>query len=127
MYKLIKNSKKYWDFIRRLRNHKSNQSGFVEQVNITHLEQEKYMAKHNNDYYICLGDNQPVGFIGVIENDIRVCTDPMHQKRGVGKFMVDEIMKIHPNACAKIIINNTASVALFEKCGFKKKFFILER
>ncbi len=46
--------------------------------------------------------DNPIGYIGVIDNDIRVATHPDHQGKGVGSFMVNEIMKIHPNAFAKV-------------------------
>ena len=127
MYKLVKNSPLYWDFIKELRNNEENQKGFVEKVKITSDQQKKYMSKHNDDYYICLLNNIPAGFIGVIDKDIRVCTDPAHKKKGVGEFMVNEIMKIYPKAFAKIFIENIASIRLFEKCGFKKRYFILEK
>ena len=38
----------------------------------------------------------------MIEDDIRICTHPDYQKRGVGKFMLEEAYKIWPNAHAKI-------------------------
>ena len=41
--------------------------------------------------------------------------------------MVEEIMKSHPSAIAKIKIGNAASIKLFESCGFKKKYYLLER
>ena len=41
--------------------------------------------------------------------------------------MINEIMKIHPNAFAKVKLENKASLKLFESCGFKKKFYILEK
>ena len=36
-------------------------------------------------------------------------------------------MEIHPEAHAKVKIENTASLKLFEACGFKRKFYILEK
>ena len=41
--------------------------------------------------------------------------------------MINQIMTTHPTALAKVKINNEASLRLFEKCGFKKKFYILEK
>ena len=48
----------------------------------------------------------PVGYVGVVDNDIRVCTHPDFQGKGLGKFMIDEAMKIWPNAEAKVKKNN---------------------
>ena len=38
-----------------------------------------------------------------------------------------EITKINPFAHAKVKLDNEASLRLFEKCGFKKKFYLLEK
>ena len=63
-------------------------------------------------------DGKPVGYFGVIKNDIRICVHPDHQKKGVGKFLVNSCYKIWPNAFAKIKVNNESSKKLFESCGF---------
>jgi RimJ/RimL family protein N-acetyltransferase len=116
--KLVKNEKKYYEFIRNLRNDEENQKGFLENVHITSEQQNNYMLKHNDDYYICLKKETPVGYVGVVGNDIRVCTDKTHKKTGAGTFMLNEIIKLYPNATAKILKNNIASLKLFEKCNF---------
>jgi len=36
-------------------------------------------------------------------------------------------MKKYPKAVARVKIENEASLRLFKNCGFKKKFYILER
>ena len=36
-------------------------------------------------------------------------------------------MNEHPASEAKVKIENEASIKLFESCGFKKKYYILER
>ena len=127
MYRLVENEPRYWEFIRELRSDPRVQGGFVQQGRITVEEQQQYMREHGQHYYICLSDGIPSGFVGVIDGDIRVCTHPDFQKHGVGKFMINEIMKIYPQGFAKIKIANEASLRLFEGCGFKKKYFILEK
>jgi hypothetical protein len=78
-------------------------------------------------YRICLLDNEPAGFVGVIEDDIRVATDPKFKKMGIGKFMIEEIMKEFPTAFAKVKIENIASLKLFSSCGFVPKYTILHK
>ena len=39
---------------------------------------------------------------------------------GVGKFMINEIMKINPNAFAKVKLENEASVKLLNLAGLRK-------
>jgi len=122
---LVKNSPRHWGFIRKLRN--SARKGFIQQEHITEIQQAEHMLKYNNNYWVCVVDEKPVGYVGVIDNDIRVATHPEHQGHGVGSFMINEIMNLFPDAVAKVKLDNEASLKLFEKCGFKKRFYLLER
>lgn len=122
-----KGNKEYYEFIRLLRNDERVQDGFIERANITREQQEEYMKKYASNYFVCLYNNVPAGFIGEIDGDIRVATHPDYQKNGLGKFMVDELFKITQNVYAKIKIKNEASLNLFEKAGFEKKYYILEK
>ena len=124
---LVKNGPKFWEFIRHLRNMKEIRQGFIVQKDISAIEQAEYMLRHNNNYWVCLVDKQPAGYVGVIDDDIRVATHPDFQGHGVGSFMINQIMEIHPDAYAKVKLDNEASIRLFEKCGFKKKYYLLER
>jgi len=116
--KLVKNEEKYYEFIRLMRIHPENQKGFLEKVNITKEQQNDYMSKYGKYYYVCLENEIPLGYVGVVDNDIRICTDPSFQKKGIGLFMLNEIIKLYPKANAKILKNNIGSLKLFEKCGF---------
>ena len=124
---LVKCTKKYWEFVRILRNDDRVQSGFIKSSNITKDMQSAYMMMYSKFYRIALIDGKPAGYVGVIEDDIRVCTHPNYQGQGVGKFMINECMKIWPTAFAKVKMENEASIRLFESCGFTKKFFILTK
>ena len=124
---LVKNGPKFWEFIRNLRNTEGVREGFIQQKEITDIEQAEYMLIYNNNYWICLVDKQPAGYVGVIDNDIRVATHPDYQGKGVGSFMINQVMKMCPTAYAKVKLDNEASLRLFERCGFKKKYYLLER
>lgn len=118
--RLIKNEEKYYEFIRIMRTHKENISGFLEQVEITPEQQKKYMEKYKNNYYICIDENEtPLGWIGEVDDDIRLCTDPNYKGKGIGVFMLNELHRLHPNAHAKVLIDNEASNKVFLKCGFE--------
>ena len=123
--KLVDCSRQYWDFVMELRN--GLREGFVCQDLIEKEDHYKYMEKYSDHYYICLEGETPVGWVGSIDQDIRVATHPDHQKKGVGKFLINEIMVRHPDAFAKVKLDNEASLRLFESCGFKRKFYILEK
>lgn len=127
MLELVKNGPKFWEFIRHLRNMEGIKEGFIQQKEISSIEQAEYMLKHNNDYWVCLVDKQAAGYVGVIDEDIRVATHPDFQGQGVGSFMINQIMKVYPSAHAKVKLKNEASLRLFERCGFKKKYYWLER
>ena len=120
-------SHEYWEFVRQLRNNKKVQAGFIETKHISKTQQIEYMNKFHGDYRVCLIGENPVGYVGVIEDDIRICTHPDYQKRGVGKFMLEEAKKIWPNAHAKIKDSNLASKKLFESAGFELEFVIMKR
>lgn len=115
-----------WEFIRKLRNNPEVQSGFIENNYISKDDQAKYMGSNSKYYRVCLKKGIPVGYFGVIKNDIRICTSPQYQNQGIGEFMLKELKKIWPKANAKIKIKNKASQALFLKSGYSKTFIILE-
>ena len=125
--KLVGKNKEYSSFVRELRNNKEIKTGFIQQEHIAEAEHETHMTLYAYNYYVCLVDDQPAGYVGQIRNDIRVATHPDFQGKGVGKFMINELMKTHPESFAKVKIENEASIKLFEACGFKKKYYILEK
>jgi len=124
---LVKCEEKYWENIRQLRNMDGVKQGFIRQHHIKSREHKLFMQINNDCFYVCVDKEDFLGYTGVIDRDIRVATHPDHQKKGVASFMINEIMKIHPDAFAKVKIDNEASLRLFESCGFKKKYYILEK
>jgi len=118
MFTLVKNNENYYEFIRELRFHPKNIHGFLEKTPVTKEQQFEYMNKFGKYYFICLFKKTPIGFVGVVKNDIRICTHPEFKKKGVGLFMLLEIIKLFPKAKAKILKNNTESINLFKKAGF---------
>lgn len=124
---LVECSPQYWEFVRVLRNDERVLDGFIKSVHITEEMQQSYMSNHSQFYRIALVDGKPAGYVGVIDDDIRVCTHPDFQGKGVGKFMINKCMEIWPTAFAKVKLDNEASMKLFEACGFTKKFYILTK
>ena len=125
-FKIVHNHEKYHEFMRLLRNDSRVKKGFIEQKKVTKDQQKKYMKKFGKNYFICLINEKPAGYIGVIENDIRVATHPDFQGKGVALFMAKFIKKKFKNAQAKIKVENTASLKLFKKAGFKLKYYLYE-
>jgi ribosomal protein S18 acetylase RimI-like enzyme len=117
----------YWEHVLTLRNHKIVKKGFIQQEDITWETHEQYMKEYHKYYRICLIDEKMVGYVGSIDGDIRVAVSPNHQGKGIGKTMIESIMQEYPSSEAKVKMENEASIRLFEACGFKKKYYILER
>ena len=116
---LVQCTQQYWEFVRLLRMDERVINGFVETIPITADQQTAYMIKNAQYYRIALVDGKPAGYVGVIKEDIRVCTHPDFQGLGVGKFMINECTKIWPTSYAKVKHGNTASDKLFLACGFE--------
>tara|TARA_R110000824_G_scaffold8429_13_gene38272 strand:+ start:13047 stop:13439 length:393 start_codon:yes stop_codon:yes gene_type:complete len=126
-FKMVPNESKYYRFISDLRCDPRVQGGFIETVNkISDEDQSIYMNSHGGEYFICLYDNKPIGFVGSVDGDIRICVLPEYQRMGVGKFMLKHIIKEFPESHAKIKIDNEASQRMFEDCKFLKKYYIYE-
>ena len=122
--KLVECKREHWEFLRGLRN--SLKEGFVCQSEVPEEEHERFMGKNEKSYKVCLGDGEPVGFVGVINGDVRVGVDKRLQKQGVAKFMIKSLIESELDFYAKVKVNNEASIKLFESCGFIKKYYILE-
>ena len=125
MLELVENAPQYHEFMRLLRNNVEVQDGFLEFVTISPEQQKLYMQRYESRYFICLLDQQPCGYIGDIDGDIRVCVDPAHQGRGVASFMLQEFLQRRPECTARVKPDNHASLRLFEKAGFRVKWLQL--
>ena len=125
--KLVSCDKQYWDFVRVLRMDERVLDGFIEKMEITTEQQNAYMTKFSDCFRIALLNNEPVGYFGVIEDDIRICVHPDYQKKGIGKFLVEKCSKIWPNSLAKIKITNESSRKLFESCGYKLEYYLYKK
>lgn len=127
MVKLIDNQEKYWNFILQLRN--ENRFVFKNTEIITKEEHKSFMEKYGTSYKICLlkvdFEEVPVGFIGVVDGDIRLCVDSTYQRMGIGEFMLREILKDGKDYSTMIKVENEASLKLFKKCGFDVDFLYL--
>ena len=118
----------YWEFIRNLRNDIRVRDNFIQTAEIGREEHFQHMFRCSAHYSICLDSGEPVGFIRANQQgDISVCVIPEKQGNGIGSYLLRDLMERKPDSYAKIKIDNKKSVALFEGCGFEKKFYIMEK
>ncbi|GLR88146.1 GNAT family N-acetyltransferase [Bradyrhizobium iriomotense] len=108
----------YWEFVRDLRTGPETGKWFLQQAQITSQQQRTYMKLHWRNYFIAILEARPVGFVGSIDNDIRVCVHPDHWRRGIGRFLITELMQRFPHASARVKERNEAGNALFRSTGF---------
>jgi L-amino acid N-acyltransferase YncA len=116
---LVECTEQYWEFVRELRMDERVIDGFLKTTPITKEQQANYMSSNSQHYRIALVNRKPAGYVGVLNDDIRVCTHPDFQGLGVAKFMINECMNIWPTAYAKVKHGNEASSKLFLSCGFE--------
>ena len=125
---LVECSFEYWEFVRMLRTHSYNQQFFLTQAEITHEQQIKFMSENSHRYKICLLDNTPVGYIGLIkENEVTYCVHPNYQNKGIGTFMVSEFTQMYDCLTAFVLPSNIGSSKVFEKLGFEKQIYYIKK
>ena len=80
---LVRCGRDYWNFVRELRTDPGVAEGFISTKPISREEHEAFMSKYADGYRVCLVDGRPAGFVGVVNDVIRICTHPDFQKQGV--------------------------------------------
>lgn len=122
--KLVDCTEEYWEFVRELRTNEQNSIWFYTQPKITTEEQKKFMSNNSYKYKICLVNDLPTGYIGIINNnEITYCVKPEFKNMGIGTFMVSEFIKLYDELIAFVIPENLSSCKVFEKLGFEKQIF----
>lgn len=117
----------YWEFVRLIRTHPNNQHYFLTQIEITPEQQIEFMKTNSHKYKVCLFENQPAGYIGIIkENEITYCVHPDYQGKGIGTYMVSEFIKIYDTLTAFVLPENIGSNKVFEKLGFHKQIYYIK-
>jgi ribosomal protein S18 acetylase RimI-like enzyme len=96
---------------------------------VTAEEHHNYMENYSDQYFICLENNVPIGYIGTnAQGYISIAVASGTRGKGVGKFMLKTFcsLKKEANYRAIVSVTNEASLKLFESCGFEKKYYTFE-
>ena len=121
---LVLCTEEYWEFVRLLRMNPINQEGFFTQANITSEQQKEFMCHNWSKYKICLVDNEPAGYIGLLHgHEITYCVHPDFHGKGIGTFMIKNFSKLFSNIDAFVKVDNIASQKVFEKLGWEKQIY----
>jgi len=118
---LVNCSSKYYEFIRKLRTDPEITKSFLSQAKISKDDQIKYMTKNCDGYFICLKNDLPVGFIGIVAKDLRLAVSKNGHKQGIATFMLSKINEMNLDYDVQIKSDNVASINFFKKNGFIKK------
>lgn len=106
----------YYDkFMYELRFLSDAKKSFIEQDVPTYEEHLEYLDKNRQYYYIAIEGEEPVGYIGVIDNDIRFAVVKEARGKGIGGLMLTYIKIKYPMCRGKIFEWNTPSRRAFEK------------
>lgn len=109
------------EFIRVLRNSSEYRDVFINNTFITPEMQRNYMREHGKDYYVCINKTtkEKLGYIGIVDNDIRLAIRLEYKRQGIGTFMLDFIKTKYPDFQVKIRKSNIESQKFFDKNNIK--------
>jgi len=120
---LVKCEEKYWEFVRELRNHPKNVYGFFSKEYVNKETHWNFMEKYHEWYNVGLVGGGPVGWVGVVKNDLRVCTHPDWHGMGIAKQMLKKFIEnIQDKQKLTVVIDevNVPSQRAFMAVGFKE-------
>ena len=111
----------YWDLIGKLRANPKTRHFFCEEYQFNSELQIQYMEANSKYFHVVLVNGEFAGYIGLIgpdRNEITYSVDPKYQNKGLGTYMVTQIMQLSPKIWAKVKHNNLSSIHIFQKLGF---------
>lgn len=121
---LVSCKEKYWEFVRLLRTDKRIIRNFIDQSTISEMQQATFMNSNSEFFKICIIDDSPVGYIGLIgerKNEITLCVIPEKSNLGIGSYMLSRFQKLNKKTLiAKVKKENISSSKVFLKNGFKE-------
>ncbi len=125
---MVPNFSKYWYFIRDVRFHPRNLYGYVYNNPVSDDQQWEYMKGHHMNYWVCIADGEPAGFVGIIEGDLRIGVHPNYQRKGIGTFMMRQFIKRRTeNFTVRVKVNNEISLAFFRGLEYVPEFVLLNK
>lgn len=133
---LRKVKKSDWDYILKLRNSKEFRRYFYQKHTISKKEHYDYLQRQesNPDFYnriICY-DNNDVGYIRILANDVGIIVEPKFHNKGIGTKAVQLIEKEAKKLgirklVGKVMVDNKTSEKIFIKNRYKLLMYWYEK
>lgn len=107
---------RYWEYIRLVRNANGKCFGNSDEVEVE--EHYKFMSNHAGTYRVVLQGDEFMGFIGHVNNDVRLATNS--KGKGVAKYMWDRFIEEFASIDleVKVLKDNGRSLSFFRKQGY---------
>ena len=116
---LVSCKEKYWEFVCLLRTDKRIIKNFIDQSTISEMQQVTFMNSNSEFFKICIIDDSPVGYIGLIgerKNEITLCVIPEKSNLGIESYMLSRFKKLNKKTLiAKVQKENISSSKVFLK------------
>ena len=129
-------TKNDWDYILILRNNESFQLNFYEQHKISKQEHYDYLEKQENNphffNWIICSNNEDVGYVRILDNDVSIIIDEKYHGQGIGENAINileneaKLLGLK-KLVGKMMIDNKASEKIFLKNNFKLKMLWYEK
>lgn len=125
-----------WDFILSLRNNESFRDNFLDQHTISKQEHYDYLNKQKSNQnffnWIILYDNQDVGYVRILDNDISIIIDEKFHGKGIGTYAIKLLEKEAKllgikRLVGKMMFENKGSEHIFRNNDFELKMLWFEK
>lgn len=127
---------KDWDYVLKLRNKDEFRINFYEQHTISKIEHYEYLKKQltNPNFFnwiICFNNND-VGYVRILKNDVSIILDGKYHGKGIGTqaigILEDKAKSLGiKKLIGKMMINNNKSEKIFQNNNFELKMYWYEK
>ncbi len=128
--------KEDWDFIYHLRKNKIYENNFYTKSSFSKDEHYSYLSKQEQSsnffHWMITVEDQNVGYIRILENDVSIMIDKKHQGKGIGQQALELMEKEAKNVgihklVGRIMIDNESSKKIFEKNSYNLLMYWFEK
>lgn len=102
--------------IRMIRN--ENRKSFGDSSIVDVKTHSRFMRNQKGKYRVCISNNDVIGFIGTVGDDLRLAVRRDYMGRGVGSFMVDTFFQNLRPLAKKVKRDNVQSLRFCAKYGW---------